>query len=251
MFARYTESKESNLKESRLIVALDHDSVEDALSFVARLEPTTCCVKVANTLFVRGGPTFVERVAARGFDVFLDLKFHDIPVQVAGAVRSAADMGVWMMNVHASGGLSMLNAACDALTTASSRPLLVGVTVLTSLDANDLRQVGLDGSPEGAVLRLTSLVQEAGLDGVVCSAEELSVIRPENPSPFLLVTPGIRFAGPSVSSDDQKRVMTPRSAVAAGADYLVVGRPVTGASDPRSVIRLINAEIESATLNAS
>ena len=229
----------------RLIVALDHPSADEALALAAELDPQTCRVKVANTLFVRSGPALVENLAGRGFDVFLDLKFHDIPVQVAGACRSAADMGVWMMNVHASGGSAMLEAARDA--SRDSGVLLIGVTILTSLDAGDLERAGIAGPPDAAVLRLAGLVAAAGLDGIVCSAEELGTLKRHHPAPFVCVTPGIRPSGGPGAGDDQKRVMTPGAAIRAGADYLVVGRPVTGASDPQSVVAAINAEIGAAS----
>lgn len=231
------------MSDRPLIVALDHPSPESALELAAALDPQTCRLKVANTLFVRGGPAFVEALAARCFDVFLDLKFHDIPVQVAGACRSAADMGVWMMNVHVSGGTPMLEAARGAVSSARSGVLLIGVTILTSLDDADLARVGVQGPPEMAVLRLAGVAAEAGLDGVVCSAEELTALRSRHPSPFLCVTPGIRPSGTPGVGDDQKRVMTPAAAIRAGADYLVVGRPVTGASDPQAAVASLNSEI--------
>jgi orotidine-5'-phosphate decarboxylase len=229
------------VSEPRLIVALDHARAEDALSLAARLDPGRCRVKVGKELFTRAGPRVVQDLATRGFRVFLDLKFHDIPNTVAGACRAAADLGVWMLNVHAQGGRRMLEAAREALAQAASRPLLVAVTVLTSLGQADLEEIGLAGSPRDNVLRLAGLAHAAGLDGVVCSPQEIRDLRAALSGEFRLVTPGIRPAG--ADAGDQRRVMTPGQAIAAGADYLVVGRPVTAAPDPMAALAAIEAEI--------
>ena len=225
----------------RIIVALDFPSAPSALDMAARLDPTLCRVKVGKELFTATGPALVETLAARGFGVFLDLKFHDIPHTVASACKVAARLGVWMMNVHASGGRAMMQAAREALDEASQRPKLIAVTVLTSLGQDDLVNIGMQGSVDETVLRLARLAQSAGLDGVVCSAQEAQVLRTACGSAFNLVTPGIRLA--DIAADDQKRVMTPRAAIDAGADYLVIGRPITQAADPVAVLQRIQREI--------
>jgi orotidine-5'-phosphate decarboxylase len=222
-------------------VALDYPDRAAALALVERLQPDLCRLKVGKELFTRAGPQLVEELAARGFEVFLDLKFHDIPNTVASACHAAADLGVWMLNVHALGGERMLLAAREGCARAGRAPLLVAVTILTSMDAQDLAAVGLAGSPEENVLRLAALVHRCGLDGVVCSSRETSVLRERIGPDFTLVTPGIRPAGSR--QDDQRRVMTPREAISSGASYLVIGRPVTQADDPVSVLRTINSEL--------
>lgn len=227
--------------DPRIILALDYPDAAPALALVARLSPQLCRVKVGKELFTRAGPPLVERLVAQGFQVFLDLKYHDIPNTVAAACAAAADLGVWMMNVHASGGRRMLEAARDSLAKRSSRPLLVAVTVLTSMDSADLLELGWRDGPEEQVLRLARLAQQAGLDGVVCSPREAARLRADlGPAP-LLVTPGVRPA--SAAQDDQRRVMTPRDALAAGASYLVIGRPVTAAPDPLQALLSLNAEL--------
>jgi orotidine-5'-phosphate decarboxylase len=225
----------------RVIVALDYPDRAAALSLAGRLEPGSCRLKVGKELFTRAGPQVVEDLTARGFEVFLDLKFHDIPNTVASACHAAADLGVWMLNVHALGGERMLLAAREGCTRAGRTPLLVAVTILTSMDARDLAAVGLTGSPQDNVLRLASLAHACGLDGVVCSSRETGVLRERVGPDFALVTPGIRPAGSR--QDDQRRVMTPQEAISSGASYLVIGRPVTGADDPVSVLRTINSEL--------
>ncbi|HUO44827.1 MAG TPA: orotidine-5'-phosphate decarboxylase [Burkholderiales bacterium] len=230
-------------RSPRVIVALDL-APDAALALAARLSPRACRLKVGKELFTAAGPALVEKLAARGFDVFLDLKFHDIPNTVAGACRAAAALGVWMLNVHALGGRAMLEAARDAVAAARDRrPLLVAVTVLTSLADDDLRAVGVAGPVPDAVVRLAGLAQASGLDGVVCSAQEAPLLRRQCGERFLLVTPGIRL--PENARDDQRRVTTPAAAVAAGADYLVIGRPVTQAADPAAVLDIINRDIGS------
>jgi len=234
------------VNSSRIIVALDYASEDQALAFINKLEPTSCRIKVGKELFCRAGPALVEKLVKLDFDVFLDLKFHDIPNTVAQACRAAADLGVWMMNVHALGGSKMMEAARSALEGRAQRPLLIAVTVLTSLDEDDLQAVGLSGSAVQNVKRLAFLARHAGMDGVVCSPQELAALRKSIGNDFCLVTPGIRPAG-SVQ-DDQRRVMTPREAMDDGADYLVIGRPITAASDPMQALMTIKAEIETATV---
>ncbi len=231
----------ADMHKSRVIVALDYPDAASAMQLVARLTPDLCRLKVGKELFTRAGPQLVEDLAARGFDVFLDLKFHDIPNTVASACHAAADLGVWMMNVHALGGERMLQAAKEGVTRATHTPLLIAVTILTSMDESDLAAVGLAGSPLDNVLRLAQLAQQSGLDGVVCSSRETPVLREQLDPGFRLITPGIRPAGSQ--ADDQRRVMTPVDAINSGSDYLVIGRPVTRADDPVSVLRTINSEL--------
>jgi len=228
-------------KPPRVIVALDFPTAEAAIALVDRLDPSLCRLKVGKELFTRAGPALVERLVGQGFDVFLDLKFHDIPNTVAAACAAAADLGVWMLNVHASGGRRMMEAAREGLARASHRPLLIGVTILTSLGAEDLAEIGLPGTPEENVLRLAGLAQGAGLDGIVCSPKELAAVRATLGGGFLTVTPGVRPEW--AAAGDQKRVMTPAEAIAAGSDYLVVGRPITAAADPIDRLRAIRDEI--------
>lgn len=217
--------------EKRIIVALDFDTAEQALELLDCVDPDLCRVKIGKQLFTACGPSLVKDVAALGFDVFLDLKFHDIPNTVAGAVRVAADMGVWMVNVHASGGLVMMKKAREALEGfGTERPLLIGVTVLTSLTKQDLEQIGVQANPEEQVSRLAFLSRDAGLDGVVCSAAETHLLRTQLPADFCLVTPGIRR--PQDASGDQKRVVGPAEAIQNGSSYLVIGRPITRADSP-------------------
>jgi orotidine-5'-phosphate decarboxylase len=229
----------------RVIVALDYPDAASAQQLVACLTPDLCRLKVGKELFTRAGPQLVEELAGRGFDVFLDLKFHDIPNTVASACHAAADLGVWMVNVHALGGKNMLLAAREGIGRAAHSPLLIAVTILTSMDTGDLAAVGLSGSPEDNVLRLATLVHQSGLDGVVCSSRETGVLRNELGPDFRLITPGIRPAGSQ--ADDQRRVMTPADAIRAGSNYLVIGRPVTRADDPVSVLRTINSELSALT----
>ena len=230
------------MTEPRVIIALDFAGADAALAFAARVEPRSCRLKVGKELFTAAGPALVEKLIERGFDVFLDLKFHDIPNTVAGACKAAAHLGVWMLNVHALGGRAMLEAARDAVGAGAGRPRLIAVTLLTSMGPADLQDVGIAGDPASAVLRLARLAKASGLDGVVCSAQEAQLLRRECGSRFYLVTPGIRPA--QSGRDDQQRVLTPAAAIAAGADYLVIGRPVTQAPDPAAALAAINHEIE-------
>jgi orotidine-5'-phosphate decarboxylase len=231
----------AGMQESKVIVALDYPDAESAQQLVTRLAPDLCRLKVGKELFTRAGPRLVEDLAGRGFDVFLDLKFHDIPNTVASACHAAAELGVWMLNVHALGGKRMLEAAKEGVTRAMHSPLLIAVTILTSMDEADLAAVGLAGSPLENVQRLAQLAQQSGLDGVVCSSRETPALRAQLDAGFRLITPGIRPAGSQ--ADDQRRVMTPVEAIKSGSDYLVIGRPVTRADDPVSVLRTINSEL--------
>ncbi|MHB8348073.1 MAG: orotidine-5'-phosphate decarboxylase [Acidiferrobacterales bacterium] len=228
-------------KDPRVIVALDYPSRADALAFAGRVTPALCRLKVGLELFAAAGPGVVEELAARGFDVFLDLKFHDIPTTVARACAAASRLGVWMLNVHALGGIPMLEAARTALESGARRPLLIGVTVLTSHGAGTLSEIGLQSDPAAQVLRLAGLVQAAGLDGIVCSAQEAGILRVRFGADFVLVTPGIRPAG--AAANDQQRTMTPLAAMRQGADFLVVGRPITQAPDPVAALDEINAQL--------
>jgi orotidine-5'-phosphate decarboxylase len=227
--------------DPRIIVALDFADVSGAEALLAALDPARCRVKVGKELFTRAGPRFVERAVAAGFGVFLDLKFHDIPNTVAAACDAAADLGVWMVNVHAQGGPAMLDAARERLAPRTVRPLLIAVTVLTSLEASDLAAIGCPGEPAERVLLLAELARSAGLDGVVCSPQEACMLRTRFGPGLRLVTPGVRPA--SAARQDQRRVMTPAAAVAAGADHLVIGRPITAAADPLAALAAIEAEL--------
>jgi len=226
---------------SPVIVALDFATEREALDFASRLDPAQCRLKVGKELFTASGRTLIEALVARGFKVFLDLKFHDIPNTVAHACKMAAELGVWLVDVHASGGRRMMSAAREALEAYSQRPLLIAVTVLTSMEASDLAEIGITLPPEEQVLRLATLTRDSGLDGVVCSAQEASRLKEALGKEFKLVTPGIRLA--DAVADDQRRVMTPTAAIAAGSDYLVIGRPITRAADPLAVLTSINREI--------
>jgi len=232
------------MNDPRIIVALDYPSAEKALALVERLEPTLCRLKVGKELFTAAGPVLVEQLIRRGFGIFLDLKFHDIPNTVAQACKVAADLGVWMVNVHALGGRKMLTAAREAIDISAHQPKLVAVTMLTSMATNDLSDIGITASPAEMVLRLATLARESGLDGVVCSAQEAAVLRREFGSEFCLVTPGIRPA--LTSKDDQSRIMTPLAAVQAGSSFLVIGRPITQAENPLQVLLDVNKEIGAA-----
>ncbi|HEX9451407.1 MAG TPA: orotidine-5'-phosphate decarboxylase [Burkholderiales bacterium] len=226
---------------SRVIVALDYADAQSAMALVDRLQPSACKLKVGKELFTTAGPAFVGTIVQRGFDVFLDLKFHDIPNTVAQACRAAAQLGVWMVNVHALGGRTMMSAAREAIEFAPRKLHLIAVTVLTSMAEPDLREVGIEASPFVEAMKLAQLAADCGLDGVVCSAHEAAAIRDQVGSRFLRVTPGIRL--PEDAAGDQKRVMTPQVAIESGASYLVIGRSVTRAADPLAVLARINREI--------
>lgn len=226
---------------SPVIVALDYAEPAHALAMVEQLDPNRCRLKIGKELFTRGGPQMVEKVVSKGYDVFLDLKYHDIPNTVAGACSAAAALGVWMVNVHTLGGRRMMEAAREAIDKASHQPLLIGVTILTSMGEEDLREVGLTGTPADNVSRLAQLAQHAGLNGVVCSPQEVTLLRGMIGADFKLVTPGIRPAWSA--KGDQTRITTPLDAVRSGSDYLVIGRPITAAPEPLTALRMIEEEL--------
>lgn len=222
-----------------VIVALDFADERETLAFVRRLSPDLCQLKIGKELFTASGRKLAEQLVGQGFKLFLDLKYHDIPNTVAQACKVAADMGVWMVDMHAGGGRRMMEAAAEAVAGRTDRPLLIGVTVLTSMEQADLAEIGWQMPVEELVLRWAALAQQSGLDGVVCSAHEAALLRSRLGADFVLVTPGIR---PDVAGngDDQRRIMTPEQALAAGSSYLVMGRPITQAADPVAVLREIN-----------
>ncbi len=230
------------MNDPKIIIALDYPSAAPALALVERLQPELCRLKVGKELFTAAGPAVLEKLMRRGFEIFLDLKFHDIPNTTAQACKAAAELGVWMVNVHALGGRKMLTAAADAISNTSSKPpKLIAVTMLTSMAQEDLADIGIQATPAEMVLRLATLARDCGLDGVVCSAQEAELLRKHCGTEFILVTPGIRPA--QASLDDQSRVMTPQAALQAGSSYLVIGRPITQAADPLQALLNINKEI--------
>lgn len=229
------------MNDPKIIVALDFPSASQALALADRLQPTLCRLKVGKELFTSAGPALLEQLMKRGFDVFLDLKFHDIPSTTAHACKAAAGLGVWMINVHALGGRKMLEAAAEAVKLCATKPRLIAVTMLTSMAQEDLADIGIKATPAEMVLRLATLARDSGLDGVVCSAQEAAMLRKHCGSGFCLVTPGIRPT--QVSLDDQSRVMTPHAALQAGSSYLVIGRPITQAADPLRALLDIQNEI--------
>ncbi|MFS9379292.1 orotidine-5'-phosphate decarboxylase [Citrobacter sp. ANG330] len=229
--------------DSPVVVALDYNNRDHALAFVDRIDPRECRLKVGKEMFTLFGPQLVRDLQQRGFDIFLDLKFHDIPNTAAHAVAAAADLGVWMVNVHASGGARMMTAAREALLSfGKDAPLLIAVTVLTSMEASDLADIGVTLSPVEHAERLAALTQKCGLDGVVCSAQEAMRFKQAFGHDFKLVTPGIRPQGSAAG--DQRRIMTPEQALAAGVDYMVIGRPVTQSDDPAQTLKAINASLK-------
>lgn len=225
----------------KLLVALDYNNAADCLALANQLKPSHCRLKIGKELFTAAGPAIVESVQRLGFEVFLDLKFHDIPNTVAGAVKSAANLGVWMLNVHASGGARMMEAAVEAAQDFQQQPLLIAVTVLTSMDESDLAGIGIHQSPHQVVQGLAKLAKNSGMHGVVCSAKEIKAMKSQLGPEFLGVTPGIRPASAEVG--DQKRVVTPEQAIADGSDYIVVGRPITQAANPAQACEAIAASI--------
>jgi len=229
------------MSDPKIIVALDYPEAQPALELVARLEPSLCRLKVGKELFTAAGPQLVEKLMQRGFDIFLDLKFHDIPNTTAQACKAAASLGVWMVNVHALGGRKMMEAAREAVASSACPPKLIAVTVLTSMAQEDLAGIGIMATPAEMVLRLATLARDSGLDGVVCSAQEASLLRQHCGAAFSLVTPGIRPA--DASADDQSRIMTPAAALKNGSSYLVIGRPITKAADPLLALQNISREI--------
>lgn len=223
---------------SPIIVAVDFSDTKSAWNFIDQVDPKDCRLKIGKELFTHAGPDFIRQIKQKGFDIFLDLKFHDIPNTVAKAVAAAADLGVWMTNVHACGGARMMEAAKDALYSyGKDAPMLIAVTVLTSMESSDLKEIGINVSPLEQATKLALLAKNCGLDGVVCSAKEVQSFRTRLGSDFKLVTPGIRPAGST--PDDQRRIMTPQRAQAAGSDYLVIGRPITQAKDPTKALHAI------------
>jgi orotidine-5'-phosphate decarboxylase len=218
---------------SPIVVALDYPTPQQAIEMAKQLDPAKCRVKVGKELFTASGPAVLEELHKLDFDVFLDLKFHDIPNTCAGAVAAAAELGVWMVNVHASGGERMMAAAVEAIANKNHKPLLIAVTVLTSIEQSDLAGIGLDVSPQQQVERLAKLAKQSGMEGVVSSAQEIELIKNLCGNDFLTVTPGIRPAGSAAA--DQRRIMTPQQAVGAGGDYMVIGRPITQTTNPQQV----------------
>ena len=230
--------------DPKVVVALDFDNKQDAFTFIDKIKPSDCRLKVGKEMFTYFGPEFVKELVDRGFDVFLDLKFHDIPNTVAKAVKAAAELGVWMVNVHATGGFKMMEKAKEILVPYGDKaPLLIAVTVLTSMDESDLAGIGIEKTPAEHVNSLAILAQNAGLDGVVCSALEAKSLKGTFGDDFKLITPGIRPSGSSV--DDQQRIMTPQQAVDVGVDYLVIGRPITKSNNPARVLQEINDSLNS------
>ena len=227
----------ANAQDAKIVIALDFADAKPALEFVQQIDPKLCRVKVGKELFTAAGPQLIEQLVKRDFSVFLDLKFHDIPNTVAKACEAASRLGVWMLNVHASGGLAMMQAAREGVNKSGHDPLLIAVTVLTSMAEAELAQVGVQGTLLDHVKRLALLTQQAGLDGVVCSAQEASMLRAACGPDFCLVTPGIRPA--DAAKDDQTRIVTPTQALSLGASYLVIGRPITQAANPLQALEQI------------
>jgi orotidine-5'-phosphate decarboxylase len=227
--------------DPKIVIALDYANTQDALQFAEQLDPAICRLKVGKELFTAAGPKLVEALIAKGFGVFLDLKFHDIPTTVAKACEAASRLGVWMLNVHASGGSAMMEAALEGVERSGQKPILIAVTVLTSMNQEMLNEVGVVGSVSDQVLKLASLTQKSGLDGIVCSAQEAPMIRKALGDKFCLVTPGIRPADAAL--DDQSRVVTPSQALALGSSYLVIGRPITKSKNPLETLIKIHEEI--------
>jgi len=235
-----TTTDANSTMHKRIIVALDFSSEKQTFDFIDRIDPGLCRLKVGKELFTRCGPSLVKILVARGYDVFLDLKYHDIPHTVACACRAAADLGVWMLNIHALGGQAMMEAAGESLNKPDS-PLLIAVTLLTSSGQKELDALGIHSTPEQFVKKLAIMAHQSGLHGVVCSAREAPALRRALPIDFQLVTPGIR--PPDTASDDQQRICTPPQAIRNGSNYLVIGRPVTRADDPCQILLTINDSI--------
>ena len=231
----------SKIVSSPVIVALDFNNLLQCEALVDQLDPNDCRLKIGKEMFTLFGPQVIEILQHKGFEIFLDLKFHDIPATVAKAVAAAAQLGVWMVNVHASGGAKMMDAAVEALSSYRAKPLLLGVTVLTSMSTKDLEEVGVATPLSKHVAHLAAMAKRCGLDGVVCSALEAGNLKAENGKDFLMVTPGIRPEG--ADTNDQSRIMTPRNAISAGSDYLVIGRPITQAANPAKICQDIISEL--------
>jgi orotidine-5'-phosphate decarboxylase len=230
------------MNDPKIIIALDYPAAAPALALADRLQPSLCRLKVGKELFTATGPALLEQLMQRGFEIFLDLKFHDIPNTAAQACKAAASLGVWMVNVHALGGRKMLEAAHEAIASSAQQPKLIAVTMLTSMAQEDLADIGINATPAEMVLRLAMLARDSGLDGVVCSAQEAALLRKHCGNEFCLVTPGIRPE--QASLNDQSRVMTPQAALRAGSNYLVIGRPITQAADPWQALLDICMDIE-------
>ncbi len=230
------------MTDSKIVVALDFPTIIQAENFISELTPSLCKLKIGKELFAIGGPKFVEKCVGLGFDVFLDLKYHDIPNTVAKACEAAAKMGVWMLNVHSMGGQKMMSLAKEAIVKSEHQPILIAVTILTSMEKEDLQAIGMTGEPKENVLRLAKLASLSGLDGVVCSAQETSMLRSELGKDFCLVTPGIRPKGTDLN--DQKRIMTPNDAIASGSSFLVIGRPIIQSKNPLQTLIEINNSLE-------
>ena len=234
------------MNKSRVIVSLDFPDAKQAIEFCHQIDPIHCKIKIGKELFTAEGPKLIEKLRVLDFEIFLDLKYHDIPNTVANACRVAADLDVWMLNIHAAGGRNMMEAAYESLTKSrrsKNPPLLIAVTLLTSISSDDLLELGITKSVEDQVLLLSKLAKSSGLDGVVCSGIEVSKLRRELGKDFCLVTPGIRLD--DLNGDDQKRIMSPHNAIKAGSNYLVIGRPITGASNPTNILKSINKSISS------
>ena len=232
------------MNKSRVIISLDFPEANKALDFCKKIDPKSCKIKIGKELFTSAGPEIIEKLRSLDFEIFLDLKYHDIPNTVANACRVATDLGVWMLNVHAAGGTRMMEAAYESIIKfgdSKNRPLLVAVTVLTSMSSDDFVELAINNSIADQVLLLSKLAKSAGLDGVVCSGVEVDKLRREFGKDFCLVTPGIRLD--DLNNDDQERIMTPCNAIKAGSNYLVIGRPITRASNPVKVINAINESI--------
>ena len=225
-----------------IIVALDVNNQRDALNLADQMDPKLCRLKVGKELFTRLGPQIIQELHQRQFDVFLDLKFHDIPNTTAQAVLAAADLGVWMVNVHASGGREMMETTVSRLKNGHYNTHLIAVTVLTSMSNDDLHELGIQANAAEQVVKLAALTKSCGVDGVVCSAQEAKILRAQLGPDFLLVTPGIRPA--DSATDDQKRIVTPQQAIQDGVDYMVIGRPITKADNPQQKLIEIYQSIQ-------
>lgn len=230
--------------EPFVIVALDEMSLQEVLALAEKLSPTLCRFKVGKELFIRYGHSVIEQLHQKNFSVFLDLKLHDIPNQVANACRAVAELGVWMTTIHALGGKRMLEAAANAIASSTHKPLLMAITVLTSMEQHDLNALGIEKSLEETVYSLATLAHDSGLDGVVCSAHEAEFLRAKFGSSFCLVTPGIRLEPQNNTQDDQRRIMTPQQARQSGSNYLVIGRPITKSSNPMKTLEEINKQLK-------
>ncbi len=229
------------MSDPKIIVALDYASEKQALNFVSQLNNQLCRLKIGKEMFTHFGPKLIEKIQSKDFEVFLDLKYHDIPNTTAKACEAAADLGVWMINIHAGGGRKMMEAAANAIANHKSKPHLIAVTVLTSLSQQDLIEVGINESPAVHALKLAKLAQDSGINGIVCSAMEASTMRQQFTDGFLLITPGIRTKDDKI--DDQQRIMTPLDAIKAGSNYLVIGRPITQSDNPMATLLTINSDI--------